>query len=405
MPMVLIILIIIVVVLYLKAKGKLPDTDSGSGGEHADPGNVPSLPFPEGLDAHKVSTSFMAIQEAWQNKDLKNVRKWMSDGVYQRYTAQFSMMKKLDQVNKLSNIHIFDIKPVNSIHDGNYQSVDVAIAFRMDDEFLSQKFPQFNERFQGDEDSEYWTFIKRTDAAAGKNLYDNNNCPNCGAPLDIKLGEISRCSSCGTLTNNASFDWVLCEITQGDDYSPNSVNNDDELHQLTRNDKEFSVQRMEDIASNVFMQIMEVMTGSDDKALGRFADENTAAAILKLRSSQGHFIFDRLYLNDVSLTGYSTDNELLSLRFGMTVTYKRVQVNDNRLSLIDQDTVMRRYTLNLSKSLKALKTPAKETVYSHECSGCGAPYNDTTDKVCTYCGAPVVDLSANWVLTGFEFEG
>jgi hypothetical protein len=30
----------------------------------------------------------------------------------------------------------------------------------MDDAFISDKYPQFNESFRGDTDTEYWTFIK-----------------------------------------------------------------------------------------------------------------------------------------------------------------------------------------------------------------------------------------------------
>src|SRR6202012_6309143 len=88
-----------------------------------------------------------------------------------------------------------------------------------DDSFVSRKYPQFNETYDSDTDVEYWTFIKRTDSANEKNLYDNNNCPNCGAPFEVKMGEISRCSNCNTLTNSAAYDWVLSEITQRQEYS------------------------------------------------------------------------------------------------------------------------------------------------------------------------------------------
>jgi uncharacterized Zn finger protein (UPF0148 family) len=398
----MLVIIVIIVIVVVVVRGRMGNTTEG-GEDNYVPPSTPPPPFPEGLNEQKVQNSFLSIQDAWQKKDLKDVRRWISDGVYQRYTAQFAMMNKLSQVNKLSNIQIRGIRLAKTATDGFYRTADVAVSFSMDDSFVSDKYPQFNESFRGDSDTEFWTFIKRDDAKPGKDLYSTDSCPNCGAPLENKMGEISRCGSCGTLTNNASYDWVLSEITQQDDYQgDDTMVRDPQLHELTKNDKLFSVQRIEDIASNVFMQIMEVMTGADNKKLTRFADKDTASKILQIKSQSGNFVFDRLYLNDVSLIDYNTGNKQLNLVFSLTATYQRIQVAGERLNLLDGDMTTHPFSMVLSKNLKALQTPEKETVYSYECPSCGAPYNDTTNDVCTYCGEPVIDLNKNWVLTDFR---
>ncbi len=396
--LVLVVIGIVVIYNYYKNKG---GNEAGSQAYVAP--STPAASFPEGLTPQKVENSFRTIQDAWQNKNLKDARKWISDGVYQRYTAQFAMMNKLSQVNKLSNIQVRGLRLAKVNSDGKYQTADVAISFRMDDRFISDKYPQFNESFVGDEATEYWTFIRRGDVQADKDLYNTTNCPNCGAPFETEMGEISRCSGCGTLTNSGAYDWVLSEITQEDDYSPNnSMVKDQQLAALTQHDSLFAVQRVEDVASNVFMQIMEVLTGDSDKKLSRFADKDTAASILAVKKQSGGFIFDRLYLNDVSLTHYDTEGERLNLHFDLTATYQRVRANGAKLELMDGDMAPHSFSITLSRNLKSLQTPEKETVYSYECPSCGAPYNDTTDDVCTYCGEPVIDLDKNWVLTGFN---
>jgi predicted lipid-binding transport protein (Tim44 family)/predicted RNA-binding Zn-ribbon protein involved in translation (DUF1610 family) len=401
----LLLIVIIAIAAYYFYKKKNPADIFNSGGNNEDrrPSILPSGPFPEGLDVQKVQTSFMGIQDAWQKKDLKEVRRWISDGVYQRYTAQFRMMNKLSQVNKLSNIKVSGIRLAKAAADGNYQSADVAVSFSMDDSFVSDKYPQFNENFSGDSDTEYWTFIKRNDAKKNKDLYSTDNCPNCGAPFDAKMGEISRCAGCGTLTNNASYDWVLSEITQMDDYqADDQMTQNAQLHELTKNDSLFAVQRMQDIASNVFMQIMEVFTGANQNKLSRFADKNTSENILQIKAKSEGFIFDRLYLNEATLVSFNTDPEKLNLVFRLSATYQRVKVSDQKLSLLDNEMTTHPYSLVLSKNLKSLSTPEKETVYSYECPSCGAPYNDTTNDTCNYCQAPVIDLNKNWVLTDFQ---
>lgn len=399
------IILYLVITYYMKKnkKGAAILSAFGAGDDDSDSAPVvSSVPFPEGLDKEKVSSSFLSIQDAWQAKDLKKVRKWISDGVYQRFNAQFAMMNKLGQVNKLSNIRIDAVAVANTAADGPYKTADVAVSFTMDDEFISDKYPSFNQKFRGESAVEYWTFIKRNDAQTNKNLYNDNNCPNCGAPFDVSMGEISRCSACGTLTNNASYDWVLSEITQQDDYNGGTnFKRQEELHTLTKNDSLFSVQRIEDVASNVFMQIMEVMSGEPEKKLARFADEETKNEILKSKKEQGNFIFDRLYLNDVDLIDFTTANDRLNLIFAMKATYQRVQAGE-KLKLIDNDMVIKSYTMTLSKNLKALQTAEKETVFSYECATCAGPFTDTTNDVCPYCGAAVIDFNKNWVLTQFK---
>jgi len=323
--------------------------------------------------------------------------------MYQRLTTQFKMMDILGQSNILSNIRIDNIWVSDTHADGHYQTAEVAISFTMDDNFISNKYPQFNEKYAGDSATEYWTFIKRTDSTNEKNLYDNSSCPNCGAPFEVKMGEISRCSNCNTLTNSAAYDWVLSEITQSEEYSGGAgLSNDAGLDKLMQNDPFFAVQRMEDIASNIFMQIMEVFTLGEEKRLSRFADDATEASLLAQKKNLQPFIFDRLYLNSLTLSTYTVADGMVKLYFDMSATYRRVSIQGNKVQMLDNDFVTRNYRMELSRNEKVL-TKAGETVYSYECSSCGAPYTDTTEDHCTYCDAPVIDKQRNWVLTGFEW--
>lgn len=391
------LIVIFVIVIYIKNKSKQEDA------EKAREVAKPTLPFPPGLDKEKIAIAFMAIQQAWQNKDLTNVRKWLSDGMYQKLTVQFNMMNALQQTNLLDNIRINYIKVVNTNQDGHYQTADVAISFTINDSFVSATFPEFNEKYPDDSAVEYWTFIKRIDNTREANLYDNNNCPNCGAPLDIKMGEISRCSNCNTLTNSAIYDWVLCEITQSESYMKGITNEKNtDLEKAFVNDPFFATQRIEDIASNIFMQIMNVLAGADPKCLTRFANEKVIASVLERKSHMKDVVFDRLYLKDVSLTGYNTNNtsveNLANITVVVVAAYRRVHIGNNP-TILDNDFVTASFRLQLSRDTN-INPKKTETVFSYECSSCGAPYTDTTDANCSYCGALVVDTKSNWVLTG-----
>ncbi len=393
-PTAVVFIIVIVVITVIKNASNRSSTPKLAGETNSD--------FPNGLNYTKVSSAFIEIQQAWMFKDLKNVRRWISDGVYQRFTTQFSMMNRLDQVNRLSNIRINSIAAFPLRADGNYQTVDVAISFTIDDDFESTAYPEFNERFEDDNSMEYWTFIKRTDAVNGKDLYEDKNCPNCGAPFKYKMGEISRCSGCGTLTNSAAFDWVLCEITQKSDYidGENYIEN---YSLLTRaeSDPLFAIQRIEDIASNVFMQVMAVVSGGDSKPLNRFAAQGAIEKILKHRMGKD-FVFNRLYVNSMLLTSVHETEDSLELGLVARATFKRVQIAEP-LHFIDTEPVAQMFTFTFSRNKKGIKAPEKEIVYSYECTSCGAPFADTTDKVCTYCGEAVLNKNNNWILQDMQF--
>ncbi len=391
-------LILIAFIVYFKYIKKGSTTGSST-----PPAPSQVAQFPQGLDANKIATSFLAIQDAWQRKDPAHVRKWLSDGMYQRITVQFKMMDALGQKNTLSNIRITNIAVVSTITDGQYQVADVAISFTMDDSFTSNKYPQFNENYPSDSDTEYWTFIKHTGSSNEKNLYDNNNCPNCGAPFEVKMGEISRCANCNTLTNSAAYDWVLSEITQNDDFSRRvALTADSELKVTLQKDAFFAVQRMEDIASNIFMQLMDVLTVGSEKRIARFAGHEIVSAVALQKQKVKPFVYDRLYINNVTLSNYAIEGDLVKLYLDVKVTYRRVAI-DGQLQIIDNDFVTRLCSMELSRN-KNVNNKSGETVYSYECSSCGAPYTDTTEDNCSYCGAPVVDVAMNWVLTGFAWK-
>lgn len=393
------VVIVVIVLIIIVGAAILKKSTTVRGDESALP---ESQPFPEGLDEQKISTAFMGIQDAWQRQDLAGVRRWLSDGMYQRLTLQIQMMHLLGQKNLLKNIQVGGISIASSQVSGNYQTVEVAIAFSMDDSFISNKYPQFNEEYTGDTAIEYWTFIKRTDAEGGKDLYANGNCPNCGATFEVKMGEICRCSNCNTMTNSAAYDWILSEITQSDDFTGGAgMAYDAHLKELTHNDPFFAVQRMEDIASNVFVQVMECITSGNKKRLHFFADEQAAGQVEASMNSQ-RFVFDRFYINSTTISSYMTDNGMLQLDFNITATYRRADISGG-LRMLDNDFVTSAFWLQLSRSIDAIALPA-EVAYSYECSNCGAPFEDTTQATCTYCDSPVVDKKRNWVLTGINLD-
>ncbi|MBU0764271.1 MAG: TIM44-like domain-containing protein, partial [Bacteroidetes bacterium] len=218
-----------------------------------------------------VGDSFVQIQEAWQNKDMSKVRKYISDGMYQRLNTQFKMMKLLDQKNVIENLKVKNVYIDKVQSDGSYDIIHVAIHAAITDRFVSEKYSSLNQTFH-EEFVEYWSFIKKR-GADDKDLWHTNNCPNCGGELSKDGGEVCKCPSCGVMTNNPEFGWVLSEITQADDYitaDPMVVKTEnlkDKIKEMIHDNDDFSVQLIEDKASNGYLQVETARVMNDPKIM------------------------------------------------------------------------------------------------------------------------------------------
>ncbi|HXC03917.1 MAG TPA: TIM44-like domain-containing protein, partial [Bacteroidia bacterium] len=385
---ILLIVVIVIFVLVRKFGGLSSSAPTVRAPARAVDLSLLGADFDQQQFLQKVAVAFPAIQDAWMNKDLSKVRRWITDGVYQRFHAQFIMMKLLDQENKLSNIRMNLPQIVETETQGAYQTLTVAIPFTMDDEFISKKHPEFNESFSGDSAIEYWTFIRKA-GASGKDLYFSNSCPKCGYELNKEGGEVSKCPSCASVTYLGDYDWVLCEITQEEDYqaTPNALTAGyQSLAPLYASEADFCNKLMEDKASNAVMQYFVSLTTHDLKYLRRFMSDGIIEQMETRLKTEAPFIFNRLFLDSVDIIGHELTEERNKLTFAITYSAMRLAETKGGLSKIDQEA--EKFNLQLTLSKKA-GVVVKNKLWSFECACCGAPYTDTTDTNCTYCEAKI----------------
>jgi uncharacterized Zn finger protein (UPF0148 family) len=365
--------------------------------------------FNENEFIKKIETSFYQVQEAWSKQSIKPIRKFISDGMYQRFNAQFIMMKEIEQENILSNIQLHNIKIINVKRDGQYVVTDVAVEASLYDKFISKKIKDITlldslERF-----IEIWTFIRKINITKNGDLYNNINCPQCGAAINELEGEISICPYCKTILNTGEFDWILCEITQIDDYptaerlSKRQKNIKNEINELYSKDSQFSIQLLEDKASNAFIQVFIAKALNDIVRIRRFSDDSFFNSI----QTNEKIIYYRFYLNYVTLIGaWNKDNDNY-LSFYIKATFRRLRPKDNEsFEWIDNTSITHSYVLILKRSKDYILPIGK--VYAHQCPNCGGSIEDTIDTKCPYCGSQVNSSKHEWIvhniMTPKEYE-
>ena len=361
---------------------------------------------PESLLA-KASTAFRTIQQAWSNQDMAPARRWISDGIWQRFNTQFVMMKALGQTNIVSNVQVRRAFFAGFEEDGAFDIAHIGIHFTAEDDFVSAKFPQMDQRGPL-EMIEYWSFVRKA-GVAEKDMYHSNQCPSCGAELPTDMGEVARCTSCQTICTLGDYDWVLSEITQADDFvnSTSRLTKSGTFTQRIRSalaaDADFSIQSIEDKASNAYMQIMAAQVTRQPERMRRFVSDPAFETLAQRHAQQSPFIFNRLFLNSVTAIDYYRAEGKDNLVVALKRTAQRVSVEGDQLVLLDQGLYVGNEVMILTRDADAVAntntTGAKASLYAHACPACGAPVGDTLDLKCAYCGEVLYSTRRVWIVS------
>lgn len=351
----------------------------------------------------KVRTAFVAIQNAWMMQDLSKVRKWISDGVYQRFNTQFLMMKSLEQVNEISDIFIRNVFIDEVESDGNYDIIHVGIQYSMYDAFTSKKFTRLNDGGPLHA-MDYWSFIKKS-GVKEKDLYHTTNCPNCGGNLPDDGGETAKCPYCSTITYLGDYDWILAEITQPDDYhnSNKKYEKQGKFSQKIRaqigEKQDFSLQLLEDKASNGYMQIMTALVAKKPEITRRFVSDNLYEKIEQRIQTEAPFVFNRLYLNHVTAFDYFKENNKDNIVVALKRSSQKIKNIQSTSPEFDFSIIAQDEILILSRDVNAAKPQG--ALYAHSCPNCGAPIKDTVEINCTYCAAPLNSTKFEWIISNW----
>ena len=155
------------------------------------------------------------LQDAWTARDWERVRPLESESLFQMHRYWIDAYRKQKLRNVVSDFAIRRVEPVKVDSDAFYESITVRIHAQGRDHTVDERgnvVAGSERRLR--EWTEYWTFIRSRDAAAG---VQTRACPNCGAP--VQTGATGICDYCGGKLSAGSFDWVLSRIEQDEVYA------------------------------------------------------------------------------------------------------------------------------------------------------------------------------------------
>ncbi len=165
-----------------------------------------------------VTASFDLVQRAWCEQLPAESRKVMADGIWLRHRAQIAEMAAAGRRNVGSDLRIGRRQIVGCVTDADSDSITVRIHAYSRDYDVAQSDPAgaAGRILRGDRVmrlwSEDWTFTRSSLATTRPGSMTRQNCPSCGAPLD--LDDSGTCAYCRQLVMAGAQDWVLSRIEQ-----------------------------------------------------------------------------------------------------------------------------------------------------------------------------------------------
>jgi len=163
----------------------------------------------------KVREIFMAINQAWNDRDWARARPYETDALFRTHRYWIDDYLRKGQINRLDQIQLTRVVLSNIVLDAFYESITVRLFASMTDCTIDANTGQvlFGDAKRPRAFTEYWTFIRRVGHKSAK----SSGCPSCGAPLD-RVNQAGVCEYCDSLITKGDFGWVLSNIEQDEVY-------------------------------------------------------------------------------------------------------------------------------------------------------------------------------------------
>ena len=169
--------------------------------------------FSEAEFREKLSNFYIHFQQSWQNKDISDLRPYLTDALYAKSDRQLDSYRKNNQTNHVDHPTVLNVEILGWKKDqGNYviaAVLNTRIVDYVTDDSTGEVIRGSNtkEKFMAYE----WRLIRSADKLTALNTGTSSvTCPYCGANVNINRSAV--CEYCDSVIHVDTFDWVVSEI-------------------------------------------------------------------------------------------------------------------------------------------------------------------------------------------------
>lgn len=161
----------------------------------------------------RASSVFVALQNAWTEKDPKTLRTFESDQLYFQHKQQLDDYIKRSKTNIVEDLSVLDNRLEKFTKDSRNQYLSCIIKARYKDYVVDDTTGKIIKGRPGDRYIMTYrmVFFRKLDARSGGEYEGKvTQCPNCGANLSIDQNGV--CEYCGSQVNAGAYQWLLTEL-------------------------------------------------------------------------------------------------------------------------------------------------------------------------------------------------
>ena len=153
------------------------------------------------MEAYEI---YKRIQIAWMNFDEEELRKYVTDEVYNMYVSQLKTLKIKDEQNVMKNFDLCNFSILDVKKEGKIISVKTNMQILCLDYFINTKN---NETLRGYDNKRVFYNYEITFIKTNKYKEQNKYCPNCGAKITNNAS--NKCEYCDSIIVSNKYNWVM----------------------------------------------------------------------------------------------------------------------------------------------------------------------------------------------------
>ena len=164
----------------------------------------------------KVSNLYVTLQNAWMQRDLEQLRPFLTDELFEKSDKQVQAMKQAHRTNMIERISVLSADVRGYTTDDVHDTLIIRLNTRIIDYTIDDNTKEvISGSKTAEKFLEYEWHMVRASGVQTKSETDGKdvktaNCPNCGAPIDI--AHSAKCPYCGSVLHASEYSWVLSEI-------------------------------------------------------------------------------------------------------------------------------------------------------------------------------------------------
>lgn len=217
----IVILIVVVILLISRKKKAASHTPIMPGAQRTDASTLKPVSeyltldpsFSEAEFTEKISNMYVKFQNSWQAKNMDDLRPYLTDAFFAQVDRQLDNYRNNNQTNRVERISVMGVDIAGWKQEKDCDVMVVNLRTRIVDYVVDDNSGSIvrgsntAEKFMEYE----WTLQRTSGQITAETMGTKvQNCPNCGATIDINHTAV--CEYCGSVITTDTFDWAVSGI-------------------------------------------------------------------------------------------------------------------------------------------------------------------------------------------------